>query len=168
MLIKKAIIYLNIFTKRINNNFFLYQIYYNPCLIIGILVCVIQDFFKKYNPILGYLVNFKVLNVLIFNSCIIYVVLLFRNLNLNFRLKFNFFKQKQITYTLLRSAFVHKTSREQLCLTTIFGRLFLEIGVLEKKNSVTIYYFDQILGKLILKLKAGDRFIKRQVFLRKI
>jgi hypothetical protein len=142
LLFKKTIIFLHIIINQNNLLTKVYSSYYK------ILVPLFILFYKKYKFQYTYVVNIKVANRLVFNSCIIFMILMLRESNFSFFFKFIFFKNTKSYYSPLRSAFIHATSREHFFIKKSSGQLLITFN---NQNIFTMKYLDHIFNNFMLR-----------------
>ena len=113
-----------------------------------------------------YILNTKLFNLDILNSKILNFWLFFNNIkNLNFNLKFNSISKKKKIYTVLRSPFVHKTSREQFLFQILNGIIRI---VFINLDICLIHYWELLLKKKMIIFFSFNLIIKRNIYTFKI
>jgi hypothetical protein len=95
-------------------------------------------FFKKQFIIsCCYNIKFLTVNVIIFNSILIFFFNILKNLNIYTLVKSNIIKKKKKKYTIIRSPFVYKKAREQYALDRFTSIISIEFS---KSNLFLIKY----------------------------
>lgn len=154
--------YYIIFSIKINN--ILNSIYIKKKSIYLFLILILINFIfknlkkKKY----FYVINTKILNLKILNSKIINFFNFFNNIKvLNTTLQFNLISKKKKNYTILRSPFVHKISREQFVFDIINGILYISFNNID---IYYIYYWELLLKKNIFIFFSFNLLVKRIIY----
>jgi len=128
--------------------------------IILVLINFIFKFLRKQKYF--YIINTKILNLKILNSKVINFFNFFNNIKvLDTKLQFNLISKKKTHYTVLRSPFVHKTSREQFLFHTINGIIYI---VFFDINIYYIYYWELLLKKKIFNFFSFNLLVKRIIY----
>ncbi len=113
---------------------------------------------KKYL----YILNTKLFNLGVLNSKILKFLIFFNNIkNLNLNLKFNSISKKKKIYTVLRSPFVHKTSREQFVFQILNGIIRI---VFINLDICLINYWELLLKKKIISFFSFNLNVKRNIY----
>lgn len=121
-------------------------------LLINYMVLLESYFFikKKLKISYFYIIKIKIPNWVIFNSILFFLFKILYYFNKNIKLTFNFKKKKNIRYTVLRSPFKYKTSREYFGFYFFLGSISLMITEVDFFIlSYLEFYFYKILSNLL-------------------
>jgi ribosomal protein S10 len=151
MLISKKFIHVILFIKKQKNNLFVLVIYVLKKKITNYASYLVQikSFLKKKNN-LSFIFQFKVsvLNNFFFNRIVLKIFDVFKNINVKVFSKFSCVNSKKKNYTILRSPFVYKKSKEQFFFERFKG--FFTISLKNQKNLFFIDYIETVCFKLLV------------------
>jgi hypothetical protein len=158
MLLEKKIFYLILLLRNKQNiNYIikhpiLYTVLTNSLLLIYVLVNILY-LLLKLHIIFKYLyyIKIKVPNILIFNSLILYIFNLLKNINLQTKFKFHSIKKRVNYFTVPRSPFKHAHSKEYYSIDYYSGILVLNITNI---NSYSINYQEKYIHSTFNKLNT--------------
>jgi len=162
MLLKQTLILVRLFlfnSQKISN---IIQIYNNRFFYLFNLL-PFKTYLSKYLINIKYFINFKVANNFLLNSCVTYILLLLQNMVLNFKISFNFIKSFTTNYTLMRSPFIHKTSRDQLVIKYLVVKLLIKLNIIIN-NDTYINYVDWFILQFVVKFNSINvKHFKRKI-----
>lgn len=122
-------------------------------------------FFFIRKPIrLNYMYCLKIIipNWVIFNSIIIFIFKIITNLNLKTKFQFSFLKKKKNYFTVTRSPFKYKKSKEYFCFEYFMGIIIIS---LKKSDFLTAnyieFYLNIIFNNWILSKISINRILNR-------
>ena len=170
MLLSKKIFHLLNFLKNQKTIIFFlrYFLFYNfkVSSIYFLIYLIFLKYFlkKKNNPLFFLFFKINVLNKFFFNSILIKIFAIFKELNVFLNINFKFLKKNRKNYTILRSPFVYKKSREQFFFDRFKGWFYLSLF---SKNFFFIDYLENVLVKILVFPFLFKIIIKKIMYLNK-
>jgi ribosomal protein S10 len=143
MLLSKKLLHLVNFLKKqkVLKTFFLYSICYNlkKKMTFFIVYLSVFKYFLKEKQLPSFLITFNlnVVNNFFFNNVLLKVFNVIKGVNIDTSLIFSSVKTKKKKYTVLRSPFVHKKSKEQFSFETFMG--FFTVNLKQKSIFILDY-----------------------------
>ena len=117
------------------------------------------SFYLSYS----YYLKIRMPNLKFFNSLIIFFINILNNFNFKFNLEFNILKKYKNYYTILRSPFVHSSSKESLIFEYYVGMIVIRF----KKNNLFFFkYWEFILSNILKNWNCSKYLLKRLIFLK--
>lgn len=170
MLIKKQLVHLIRFIQlqkkiKIIINYRLFcNIFLNRSIlfILSGLLSIQNSFFSKLTPAYEYKIKLKALDTLIFNSSIVNFLNLLSSSGVQMFSSFNSLKKKKKHFTVLRSPFVYKKSREQFMFNTILG--LVNVKVVDS-NLFLLEYLDFFFTKKSKFCSSSDLIVTKVIYL---
>lgn len=153
MMINKNIVHLFFFfnKKTSNLNFFTLSIIYSHIFKQSFIQYVGLNtifLFTKTHISFNYRYHIKIIipNWIIFNSILISLFKFFKSMTIKTKLKFNFLKKKKNYFTVIRSPFKYKKSREYLYNEYFIGHV--AINIYSKPTYLKINFIEFLLSKI--------------------
>jgi len=164
MLVSKKVIHLTKFIKKEYKKHFTKELVYTiakPRLFALSLKSLFDFKYLCYNTTelrYSYKIKLSTPSSAALNVSLMRVVTLLKFINFIFKIKFNFLISKSRSYTLLRSPFVNKKSREQLEKTTKVGLINLKVDI---KNIFFLEYLEYFFNTKFLNSDSVKIFITK-------
>ena len=169
MLVSKKLLHLLFLLKKIKKikkilSFYLFytQIKSSLLYIIG-LYSLSRVVIKKIIPFYLYIFKIKLSNSLLLNTTIFEIFEFLKAVNLNLYCQWSFIKSWKEKYTVLRSPFVYKKTKEQFCFENYISSFFFQLGII---NVIFIEYLDLNFKKLLKYSESFKLFIQKIIYLR--
>jgi len=139
----------------------IYSILLNSFIFNYIILNYLIFFFKRHIKFLcTYNLKLAVPNWIIFNSIVLLIFKKFKNLHCFKKLKFNIIKKKIKRYTLLRSPFKYKKSREYLGYSSYIGIIGIEYNII---TFFTMFYLEFYILQILEKILKFNFIINRSI-----
>lgn len=166
MLVSKRVIHLTKFIKKEYQRNFTKELVYTIAKpkLIALNINSLFDFkylcYNTLEPEYSYKIKLSTPSVSALNVSLVKVVTLLKLLSFIFKIKFNSLTSNSRSYTLLRSPFVNKKSREQLTKITKVGLVTLKAGV---KNIFFFEYVEHFFNIKFLNFDSVKLFITKTI-----